>query len=481
MSHRSSITSRVMDAVPAWLQDEDELRTYLERSSSSGDSPRRRIFLMEGLNPGLISILGTQFNIDPSFFAAHERTILWNPDQDGVSDNNLPPSMQNPMKAFRLKYYEVLKTNPGIQQFGAGRTACSVTGRHVGTSRLNGEFYSCGVLRRKCSFWSSGESNGGWDVVILCDPPLRSIEGEAQGNQVTHISTAPFQGGYLDFTKESIAYKGKVLGPPKTCMLEDLCFYYQHRIDLIDSLADPMAVAVFVKKIVAFQYLKLVDYLRAMVAERELLLLRRNGIHPVDWVEQQWTDLQAVVQRGSEYVENVEAIHLSLGYPLAEPDTRLDSNGEKASWACCQRDFQFILMQLRGLKRRADQLNDSMMGLVSMAGARETLKGNERSMREAKSVKSLTLAGLVFIPLVFTSGLFSMNDRYIPGGSYFWVYCAVALPMVPIALLGYYVLDKGYDEKAKWSFETFKISLQSKSLKEKLRFTVQVGETCSGE
>lgn len=221
-----------------------------------------------------------------------------------------------------------------------------------------------------------------------------------------------------------------------------------------------MAVAVFVKKIVAFQYLKLVDYLRAMVAERELLLLRRNGIHPVDWVEQQWTDLQAVVQRGSEYVENVEAIHLSLGYPLAEPDTRLDSNGEKASWACCQRDFQFILMQLRGLKRRADQLNDSMMGLVSMAGARETLKGNERSMREAKSVKSLTLAGLVFIPLVFTSGLFSMNDRYIPGGSYFWVYCAVALPMVPIALLGYYVLDKGYDEKAKWSFETFKISLR---------------------
>ncbi|OCK96116.1 uncharacterized protein K441DRAFT_53576 [Cenococcum geophilum 1.58] len=80
-------------------------------------------------------------------------------------------------------------------------------------------------------------------------------------------------------------------------------------------------------------------------------------------------------------------------------------------------------------------------------------------MREVKCVKSLTLAGLIFIPLIYTSGLFSMNDRYIPGASHFWRYFAVSLPMMPAVLLGYYVLDKGYDEKAKWSFETFKNSL----------------------
>ena len=31
--------------------------------------------------------------------------------------------------------------------------------------------------------------------------------------------------------------------------------------------------------------------------------------------------------------------------------------------------------------------------------------------------------------------------------------------MIPAVLLGYYVLDKGYNEKAEWSFETFKNSL----------------------
>jgi len=31
--------------------------------------------------------------------------------------------------------------------------------------------------------------------------------------------------------------------------------------------------------------------------------------------------------------------------------------------------------------------------------------------------------------------------------------------MMPAVLLGYYVLDKGYGEKAEWSFGTFKNSL----------------------
>ena len=30
---------------------------------------------------------------------------------------------------------------------------------------------------------------------------------------------------------------------------------------------------------------------------------------------------------------------------------------------------------------------------------------------------------------------------------------------MPAVLLGYYVLDKGYDKKAKWSFRTFKNSI----------------------
>lgn len=61
-------------------------------------------------------------------------------------------------------------------------------------------------------------------------------------------------------------------------MLEDFYFYFQHRSGLLNGFADPKTVSVFMKNIVGFQYLKLINYLRVMIAERELLLLQRDGV-----------------------------------------------------------------------------------------------------------------------------------------------------------------------------------------------------------
>jgi hypothetical protein len=82
----------------------------------------------------------------------------------------------------------------------------------------------------------------------------------------------------LDFTREKIAHTERVYGPPRIYMLEDLHFYFQHRSELLNGFPDPKTVFVFMKKIVAFQYLKLIDGLRAMIAGRELLLLQRDGV-----------------------------------------------------------------------------------------------------------------------------------------------------------------------------------------------------------
>ena len=61
-----------------------------------------------------------------------------------------------------------------------------------------------------------------------------------------------------------------------------------------------------------------------------------------------------------------------------------------------------------------------------MAGTRQGLRENERSIREAKCVKSLTLAGLIFIPLIYTSGLFSMNDRYASSKPFLDIFCGIS-------------------------------------------------------
>lgn len=45
-------------------------------------------------------------------------------------------------------------------------------------------------------------------------------------------------------------------------------------------------------------------------------------------------------------------------------------------------------------------------------------------------MKALTLLGMVFVPLAFTSGLFNMAAPFGPGNLHFRVYFAVALPLI---------------------------------------------------
>lgn len=51
------------------------------------------------------------------------------------------------------------------------------------------------------------------------------------------------------------------------------------------------------------------------------------------------------------------------------------------------------------------------------------LEATERTIREAKSVKALTILGVVFVSLAYVATLFSMSDLYGPGEQFFGVFC----------------------------------------------------------
>ena len=84
-------------------------------------------------------------------------------------------------------------------------------------------------------------------------------------------------------------------------------------------------------------------------------------------------------------------------------------------------------------------------------------------------MKALTILGITFIPLAYVASLFSMSDGYRPGGELFWVYFAVALPLVVLIIIGYYTLELGYARGSlRWSLKTA-ITVIRKSLKRKKR------------
>lgn len=220
------------------------------------------------------------------------------------------------------------------------------------------------------------------------------------------------------------------LGPPRTSMLNDICFYLELHGKSFD-LEDPASVNLIVSKIIASQYLKQSEYLAAVISQYQWQMSRQERLSiNVAEVECQWSDSQALDRRMSEYCESLGWNMMQLGIPFDEPDMR-----NAKDWRDINVDYQFLYKRFQDTRHRAEQLSSLITGLASMAG-------NRQSVFEAKSTKTLTVLGLVFIPLAYTASLFSMAEPYAPGNKLFWVYFAISIPLIGVLLAIYYLVDK---------------------------------------
>lgn len=426
---------------------------------------RRRVVILEGLSPTFIALLGQHFGLHPSIFVEHERVLVMNMNAGGESDGLPLPSALRLRDHMVMKYHEPMELDPVPSSF---RLSCGSSGRHIATSRFNGVFSQVGIVRRKCSWWSKTEEDGrGWECLVICDPPVTKVrtgEGEA-----TFVKARPYQGGYVDFMPQ---VRGGTMGagPPRTAMLNDLVYYLRTEAQHVDLARAETSVGVFVRKMIASHYLKHSEHLRATLSYMQRGLSRKQDLAllTMEQVEELWSDIQAWERRMGEYCEDLEAIMLPLGIPLSPPS--LGRGSGSTAWTDSAADYQFLLTRLRALRHRTECLNSAITGLANIAGNRQAYKEQQlavqeakRSIREAKSTKAITLLGLFFIPLAYTSSLFSMTDAFAPGGLYFWVYWAASFPLILLVLLGYYVLDWGYtDDGAAWSPVTFRASLRKR-------------------
>lgn len=251
----------------------------------------------------------------------------------------------------------------------------------------------------------------------------------------------PFQDGYVDFipTPSHTEVLNKKSHPHES-MLRDLIHYYQQHSGLLteENWKTPDCSAIFLKKIVAAHYLQLVDYIKVMLPSLELRLTTA-------WVEEQdqWRGLQTISRRCGNYRDDIEDTLLSLGLsPEGTPDVTTPPGFAK--WTNCAKDFHYAYFRLKILKERADNLMTSMTGLASIAG-------NRQNLEEAKRVKRLNLLALLFIPLAYTSSLFSMQDEYSPNRKKFWVYWVSALLAVAFTSFVTFVLDRALDDEANWT------------------------------
>ena len=160
----------------------------------------------------------------------------------------------------------------------------------------------------------------------------------------------------------------------------------------------------------------------------------------------QWSDVQALEKRIGEYKDDLEIDMLQLRIPFELPQL-LDI----VAWSETKAEFQYLYHRINEVGQRAKNLNGAVATLASLTNNLQTfhaqeiaLQAAERSLREARSVKTLTTLGAVFIPLTYIAAFFSMSGPYRPGERMFWMYFAAALPLTTLVLLGYNLMELGY-------------------------------------
>lgn len=109
------------------------------------------------------------------------------------------------------------------------------------------------------------------------------------------------------------------------------------------------------------------------------------------------TILRRHIQTLEENVNSIDHRGMTNWRPKTVPTAQSQSTAEDLL-----RDFQYLLHRARNLER-------SCVDLTTLAEINKSEDDSERAMRETRNITILTYLTLIFLPLSFTSSVFSMN------------------------------------------------------------------------
>ena len=273
------------------------------------------------------------------------------------------------------------------------------------------------------------------------DPPVGEFIKIGKGAHKV-IRSCPnnfYQGGYVDispFPCVPDVDKGwePQPGPSRESIFDDILFYWNHtdRFPNLHShvIKDPAGfvdgTSFFLKSIIAANWMQFLVYFDEIIDRLEYALARAD-IKTLDGVENHLVDVEFWYRRCWKSCEQVERSKRTIQYSSnLDHGTSLPNSQITAltgSTFTSMEDFVHIYNQMCALKERCHRLSLSLTHVISVIQSRQ-------SSEEANSLKILTLLGMLFVPLTFVSGIFSMSGEFLPGANKFWVYFVTSAPMV---------------------------------------------------
>lgn len=123
----------------------------------------RQLFLLQGVPPNYVEILGFKFNIDPNFFARHIHSGMPVQSYLGMRDIPLLASHPTSRESFCMRYHELRAFADPISDW---ELRAIDQPRRVSVSKFNGDFDGIGIARKNASVWFRETEDGkGWNGI----------------------------------------------------------------------------------------------------------------------------------------------------------------------------------------------------------------------------------------------------------------------------------------------------------------------------
>ncbi|UKZ93130.1 uncharacterized protein TrAFT101_008054 [Trichoderma asperellum] len=437
-----------------------------------------QILIVEDISPEEIEILGGALELDPCFFASYISRTWRNLKAQDPQACTLPSRERR--QGFVPLYYHRTIVAHGLEPHTAQllRT-CNHPRKLFVLSPVKGQ--RLGLAQHACVVSSMVRADGRWIGIILADPPFRSrndyVALRSRSPVPTNLSITPFLGGCEDFQYNAAVHASSFTQPlnpdidtdgidyPRTKsdrrgMLDELVYYWTASgppAGIFEASGPPSlhALAYLPLRIVAAEwvnYITLVDFSAKEyewngsdndapgrgTRDATAVASRTDWKAKVDALDARLRALQAWRRRVMSSMRKMRQVARFLDSPVPGVDgaccngtsDRHFDHGAANAWAALRSDYMSLATEITEHGARLE----SMLAVVASGMA---LLEGRRALAEAANITRLTVLAFVFLPLTFVAGLFSIggSDVYAPGGSHFWVYWAVALPLTLIVML----------------------------------------------
>lgn len=275
--------------------------------------------------------------------------------------------------------------------------------------------------------------------LVLVDPPISDeyLLYEKGSKTVRHVTfpTQLFQGGYEDF-QPAKSFSEEDYDRPSTlsrlAMLDDLV--HNWRIGLPPHMdvdkTSILDISYFPFRIIAAEWVKYVEVMSLSVKKYEYQVDDiRDLAHVLERFDSDLKALQSWRRRALSSRQKLSSIVQFLR------DAK-HSTSNHGIVDHLLRDYSYLVSSVESYGKLLESMLPVVTSMVQIVDSR-------RSFAETANISRLTYLALAFVPLSFISSLFSMSGELAPGGDSFWIYFAVAVPLVVVVfVLARLPLDK---------------------------------------